>query len=225
VSKLLAIEKADVASRVVSFVALLSITILVGIFVFLILGTTRFHDVQGGVDNHTMDTCVDRFKGMLGSDLPTITDLYGINSFCYDHTASQLLVDEEIIKRDNYVFQRNENVVLLYMVVLITFGGVLLAGLQLYASYKLATTGHGDLAGGTEFTYSPQGASFRSSVVGLSILALSFAFFLVFVLYVYRFTDNSASQRQNATVQPQSAPAATLPTPQTGAPQNSTTPN
>ena len=46
-----------------------------------------------------------------------------------------------MIKRDNFVFQRNETVVLLYMVVLITFIGVLLAGLQLLASYKLATLG------------------------------------------------------------------------------------
>jgi hypothetical protein len=225
VSKLLGIEQADLASRGISLVALLSIIILVGIFVFLILGSTRFHDVQGGVDNHTMDTCVDRFKGVLGSNPPTIVDLYGINTFCYYHTGNQLQVDEEIIKRDNYVFQRNENVVLLYMVVLITFAGVLLAGLQLYASYKLATTGHGELTGGAEFAYSPQGVSFKSSVVGLSILAMSFAFFLVFVIYVYTFTDNSNSQRQNATVQTQSAPAPTPPPPQTGAPQNSTTPN
>ena len=223
-SKLLGIKRADVASRGVWFVALLSIMILVGIFVFLILGTTRFHDVQGGIDNHTMDTCVDKFKGVLGSNPPTITDLYGINQFCYLHTDYQLQADQAIIRRDNYVFQRNENVVLLYMVVLITFGGVLLAGLQLYASYRLATTGHGELAGGAEFAYSPQGASFKSSVVGLSILAMSFAFFLVFVIYVYTFTDNAKSQRQT-TVQSQSAPAPTPPPPQTGVPQNSTTPN
>jgi hypothetical protein len=224
VSKLLGIKRADIASRGVWFAALLSIMILVGIFIFLILGTTRFHDVQGGIDNHTMDTCVDKFKGVLGSNPPTITDLYGINQFCYLHTDYQLQADEAIIRRDNYVFQRNENVVLLYMVVLITFGGVLLAGLQLYASYQLATTGHGELAGGAELAYSPQGASFKSSVVGLSILAMSFAFFLVFVIYVYTFTDNSTSQRQT-TVQTQSAPAPTPPPPQTGTPQNSTTPN
>jgi len=77
--------------------------------------------------------------------------------------------------------------VLMYMVVLITFAGVFLAGVQLLASYKLASLGKGELAGGGEIQYSATGASFKSSVVGLVILALSFAFFLVFVFYVYTF--------------------------------------
>jgi hypothetical protein len=43
----------------------------------------------------------------------------------------------------------------------------------------------GELAGGGELTYSAGGASFKSPVIGLTILAMSFAFFMVFVIYVY----------------------------------------
>ena len=203
--------QSDVVPRIAAFAAFISIIVLIAVFVFLTLTTTRFQDIQGGIDNHTMETCVDKFMKLVSNGPSPISNLVGINSFCYAHSGDQLLIDEEMIKRDNYVFQRNENVVLLYMVVIITFAGVLLAGLQLYASYKLATAGRGELAGGAEITYSPQGASFKSSVVGLSILALSFAFFLVFVLYVYTFRDpqnqNASAPARPPTVAAQPAPS------------------
>jgi hypothetical protein len=186
-------------TRFATSAAIFSGLTILAVFLFLILGTTKFEKTQGGIDNNSMSECIDRYKEP-GSTQPKVMDLFGLNSFCFVHTANQLQVDEEIIKRDNFVFQRNENVVLLYMVVLITFTGVALAGMQLLASYKLASLGHGELAGGAEISYSSQGASFKSSVVGLGILAMSFAFFLVFVLYVYTFRNpNQEPQATNPT--------------------------
>jgi len=163
---------------------------LVAVFVILIFDTTKFDRSQNGVDGQSMRACVEANKALLGQTVIHYNDLISLDFFCYDLNGNQLRIDEEIIKRDNYIFQRNENVVLLYMVVLITFCGVFLAGMQLLASYRLATAGKGELAGGAEITYNSQGASFKSSVVGLSILAMSFAFFLVFVLYVYTFRND-----------------------------------
>src|SRR5205807_6747745 len=126
--------------------------------------------------------------------------LYDLNLFCYNSIGSQLKLDQEKIRRDSFVFQRNENVVLLYMVVLITISGIVLAGVQLLASYKLALIGRGELAGGaSEIGYSADNVSFKSSVIGLTILAMSFAFFLVFIMYVYDMREISSDGASHST--------------------------
>ena len=78
---------------------------------------------------------------------------------------------------------------MLWMVVSITIAGVILAGLQLWATYRLAAAGSGTLADGGEVTMEHNRLVVRSSVVGVIILALSFAFFALYVLYVYRLQD------------------------------------
>ncbi len=202
-------------ARLATYAGISSGVVLVAVFLYLVLASTRLQTNQGGVDNHTMNECIAQwYRPASGTGALQVRELADLNQFCFVHTANQLQVDEEMIKRDNYVFQRNETVVLLYMVVLITFVGVLLAGLQLLASYKLATLGRGELAGGAEISYSPQGASFKSSVVGLGILAMSFAFFLVFVLYVYTFRDPNQNSAAIPVLRPVPQPvqAANVPT-------------
>jgi hypothetical protein len=72
------------------------------------------------------------------------------------------------------------------MVVLITISGVALAGLQLAASYRLAVIRGTEFATASELVLNKSGdLVLKSSVTGLFILIISFAFFLVFVLYVY----------------------------------------
>jgi hypothetical protein len=167
--------------------------LLVLFFLYLMHDVRRIEIDQSNVDGQAVSACIEKHKPLLNVSNLTVDQLYRLNGFCYDTIGSQLKIDQEKIRRDNYIFQRNENVVLLYMVVLITLSGVALAGLQLFASYKLATAGRGELAGGGEISYSAQqGVSFKSSVVGLVILALSFAFFLVFIIYVYSFTGDSS---------------------------------
>jgi hypothetical protein len=160
-------------------------TVLLAVFIYLILSSNRIEQNVHGVNGTSIADCIEKFRS--GTDNKDVQVLSGLNNFCYYYVGYQLKADQEIIRRDNYLFQRNENVVLMYMVVLITFTGVFLAGVQLLASYKLASLGKGELVGGGEIQYSATGASFKSSVVGLVILALSFAFFLVFVFYVYTF--------------------------------------
>ena len=163
---------------------------LVLFFLHLMLEVGRIEIDRSNVDGHAVSACIEKQQSLLNVSNVTVDQLYRLNDFCYDTIGSQLKIDQEKIRRDNFLFQRKENVVLLYMVILITLSGVALAGLQLLASYKLAVVGRGELAGGGEVSYSAQqGVSFKSSVVGLMILALSFAFFLVFIVYVYSFTN------------------------------------
>ena len=187
--------------------------ILLAFFLYLIIAVGR---IDVGVPDHdAVATCIEKYKTATAATNVNVGTLYDLNGFCYDTILSQLRVDQEKIRRDNFVFQRNENIVLLYMVVLITISGVVLAGVQLLASYKLAVLGRGELAGGgSEINYSASNISFKSSVIGLTILAMSFAFFLVFVIYVYELRDITAG----APAAQISAPAPPAPPPLTLSP-------
>jgi sterol desaturase/sphingolipid hydroxylase (fatty acid hydroxylase superfamily) len=88
-----------------------------------------------------------------------------------------------------YANQLHQNSVIMWMVVAITLSGVILAGIQLWATYRLAQAGKGTIADGGEVMIEQNRLVVRSSVVGVVILALSFAFFAVYVLFVYRITD------------------------------------
>jgi hypothetical protein len=88
------------------------------------------------------------------------------------------------------------------MVVGITISGVLLAALQLLGSYKLAIIGRGDFSGNTEVSYSRDSIVFKSSIVGIAILALSFAFFAMFSLYLYPVIENTSPPVSPAKILP-----------------------
>jgi len=186
--------------------------ILLAFFLYLIVTVGR---IDTGVPGHdAVAVCIKKYRATTQATNVNVGVLYDLNGFCYDTIGSQLKIDQEKIRRDNFVFQRNENVVLLYMVVLITISGVVLAGVQLLASYKLALAGHGGLAGaGSEIHYSASSVSFKSSVIGLTILALSFAFFLVFVIYVYELRDISGTTPAAQTSTPPPPAPAPLPSP------------
>src|SRR5258708_1940899 len=113
--------------------------VLLAFFLYLIATVGR---IETAVPNHdAVAVCIEKHKTTTGVTTVSVGDLYGLNGFCYDTIGSQLKIDQEKIRRDNFLFQRNENVVLLYMVVLITISGVVLAGVQLLASYNLPVPG------------------------------------------------------------------------------------
>jgi hypothetical protein len=167
--------------------------VLLVFFLWLIVGVGRVE--TAAPDHGTVAVCIEKYKAQTAVTNVNVGALYDLNRFCYDSIGSQLNLDQEKIRRDSFVFQRNENIVLLYMVVLVTISGVVLAGVQLLASYKLALIGRGELAGGgSEIGYSTHNVSFKSSVIGLTILAMSFAFFLVFIVYVYDMQEISSER-------------------------------
>ncbi len=133
--------------------------------------------------------CIDRYapkNPQGGTAMPALWDAY---NFCHSVVATEFLTREQIIRNAGFADQRYENCVLLLMVVAITISGVVLAGLQLLGSYRLAKNGHGEFGGGGEASVSVHSVAVKSSVVGVLILAISFAFFLVFVVDVYTIRD------------------------------------
>jgi hypothetical protein len=166
-------------------------------------GAERSNPVRVG---ENLPSCMHQLYQFRSADNPDISELYQVFGLCYNSTIAQLVVEEEAVRRDNFVFQRAENVALLIMVITITLSGVVLAGLQLLGSYKLALARKGQLVDGGEASLKPDSIVVKSSVVGVVILAISFAFFMVFVVYVYTLRDDTAPG-------PGRSPTATQPSP------------
>jgi hypothetical protein len=106
---------------------------------------------------------------------------------CYSLLHTHELLKDFASRELNFLQQYRANGVLMWMVVVVTISGVLLAGLQLLAAYELARANRKFPMGNGEFSIKRDRVVLKSSIVGLFILVMSFAFFLVFVFYVYRF--------------------------------------
>ena len=75
------------------------------------------------------------------------------------------------------------------MVVAITVSGVVMSGLQLFMSYPLALSGHAAFDKDMEISIQKDRIALRSSMVGLAILVISLAFFVVYVKWIYTMTE------------------------------------
>ncbi len=109
-----------------------------------------------------------------------------ISNDCAERIRQQNFENDSLFKRLKFVQQVADGRVMLWLVVVITFSGVVLAGVQLLASYKLAVIGREAFGQSMELAVEKDKASLKSSVTGLFILAISFAFFLVFVHQIYK---------------------------------------
>lgn len=140
------------------------------------------------VNSDAMHACIARYSGSAGGASLDIEALDRFGTVCENILAGQFRLETLATGQRIYANQLYQNGVVMWMVVMITVSGVLLAGLQLWATYKLAMAGKGVMADGGEATVQHDKLVVKSSVVGVIILALSFAFFTVYVLYVYRIT-------------------------------------
>jgi hypothetical protein len=118
---------------------------------------------------------------------PTPDMLRHAREHCYSLIHAHGLLKDFALRELNFIQQYRANGVLMWMVVAVTLSGVLLAGLQLMASYELARTNRRSPVGNSEFLLKRDRVVLKSSITGLFILVMSFGFFLVFILYVYRF--------------------------------------
>src|ERR1041384_4219283 len=120
-------------------------------------------------------SCMDRYAASpIDDKAAQINLLWSVYQLCDAMTSRKLLYEEQVIRNENFVFQRYENTIIMLMVVSITISGVILAGLQLFASYKLASAGKAAFEQAGEVTLDSHSMAGKSSVVGAIILAISF---------------------------------------------------
>jgi hypothetical protein len=118
---------------------------------------------------------------------PKPETLREVVEYCYSSLYSQGLLNDFAVRELTYRQQYRANHVLMWLVVGVAISGVLLAGVQLLTSYRLASALNVLPTSDSEISLKHNQIALKSSVTGLAILVISFAFFLIFVLYIYRF--------------------------------------
>jgi hypothetical protein len=121
----------------------------------------------------------------LNPDKPSIELYRELSAHCYMQVRGEALLIDFNIRRLNLINQQIDGRVILWMVVAITISGIILAAFQLLAAFRLASAGKGELAQSQELTLEQNRISLKSSVTGLMIFVISFAFFMVYVVWVY----------------------------------------
>ena len=119
------------------------------------------------------------------------------SAVCYSQIHGQGLLNDFQIRRLKFLQQAYDERILLWMVVGITISGVILAALQLLASYHLALAGQGNLGDTGEVSLERSKISLKSSVTGLFILVFSLAFFTIFVFEIYKIKEIDADGRRS----------------------------
>jgi hypothetical protein len=117
--------------------------------------------------------------------------LQNTSALCFAKLQDQSYISIFDVNRSKYVEQNFEDRILLWMVVAITLSGVILSGLQLAASFRLAADGKAEFVRDSNITLQKDQLSVKSSVTGLLILLISLGFFIIYVKYVYKI-DNAS---------------------------------
>lgn len=140
-------------------------------------------------DNFDLQKCT------VGLNNGKITDFNSLNmasDLCYKNSYNQVLLRDFIIRRQRYTDQSYLDVVLLWMVVILTFSGVALSALQILISYRISKSGNAALPDTSEMSIERGKLTLRSSIVGLFTLALSLIFFIIYVYGVYTIKEGSS---------------------------------
>ena len=110
-------------------------------------------------------------------------------ALCGNEIYNTLYLHDFKIRREKFIRQELDERVTLWMVVAITMSGVVMSGLQLLLSYRLALSGHDEFDKDIEISIQKDRVALKSSVVGLAILVISLAFFMVYVKWIYTITE------------------------------------
>jgi hypothetical protein len=154
----------------------------------------------------SIEECITRQTAQLQGRSAEQAGVGNLEGVCFTILSDEQRIVHGQITNRIYATQIIHSHVLLVTVVIITLSGLVLATLQLWASYKLAVASHGALADGGDVTIEPGKVAVKSSVVGVIILAISLAFFGLFVTKVYpiqqviagKSTDTAAGSRTPA---------------------------
>jgi hypothetical protein len=131
------------------------------------------------------DSCEKEVRAEIHPEKVDLELLSAVMSLCLT-TKNKEDASAFEVNRSFYYEQNFEDRVIMWMVVAITMSGVVLAGLQLLASYNLALSGKGMLADGNEISIENSRLSVKSAVTGLMVLVISLAFFIIYVRDVYK---------------------------------------
>ncbi|SAK40307.1 hypothetical protein AWB75_00186 [Caballeronia catudaia] len=165
----------------------------------------------------TLNECYGRSFTRLGQSTADIDTLRQVSEFCYRESIYAYTRTEWEVRRGAYEQAQTQSDEILRLVVGMTWGGIILAGLQLAFVFALSWRERKLLTDATELTAETSRESsklyFKSSVAGLMILVITFAFFYLYIIDVYPVTDQSSrtdsgsSEAREGRVYPAATPA------------------
>jgi hypothetical protein len=133
--------------------------------------------------------CITYTLSVLKLSELSFPDYEKVWSLCGTEQYNKLYLHDFKIRREKFIRQELDERVTLAMVVAITISGVVMSGLQLFMSYRLALSGHAAFDKDMEISVQKDRIALRSSMVGLAILVISLAFFVVYVKWIYTITE------------------------------------
>jgi len=133
--------------------------------------------------------CIAYTLSVLKLSEMSFPDYERVWSLCGTEEFNRLYLHDFKIRREKFIRQELDERVTLAMVVAITVSGVVMSGLQLFMSYRLALSGHAAFDKDMEISIQKDRVALRSSMVGLAILVISLAFFVVYVKWIYTMTE------------------------------------
>jgi hypothetical protein len=153
-----------------------------------------------------MNTCINRVIEISKPSKMTFGLYEEIWRLCGNQLFNGLYLTDFGIRKEKFIRQELDERVNLWLVVAITLSGVLLAGIQLFLSYRLAIQGIGEFAKDSELAIQSRRISLRSSVTGLIILCLSLIFFMVYVYWIYSIREIPVGRPQDLLESSESGP-------------------
>ena len=133
----------------------------------------------------TVHDCIVETQSLSKVQINNLNDYIGLYNLCNDQIFRNYEYNDFAVRREKFVRQELDERVNLWLVVVITLSGVLLSAVQLLMSYKIALSGKEYWNSDATFAIKQGEMSFKSSVTGLAILAMSLAFFVVYVGWIY----------------------------------------
>jgi hypothetical protein len=176
--------------------------------------------LAGSPNDHAkaISACIDRTFERVNPPKVTAGLYERLWRLCSNEIFNDLFLEDFLIRREKFLRQYLDERVTLWLVVSITISGILLAAVQLFMSFKLASRGVGEFAKDSEFAIENTKLSIRSSITGAVILTLSLAFFMVYVIWIYTVREVPIEKPSNLqTPSEWLAPAAPENTTQSGA--------
>ena len=185
-------------SKILFMIAILLAASIIAFFLgYLIRSNLSIGENVSIANNHYIDSCIKEHMKIMPPMTNLIDSLSNLLSICSRQWHDEFLLDDFTIRRIKFLEQSRDGHVLLWVVVLITFSGVVLAAAQLAASYHLASAQKISANTESELTVEAGKISLKSSIVGLAILSLSLGFFTIFVTYVYPIKEINSPNKGN----------------------------
>jgi hypothetical protein len=141
-------------------------------------------------------SCINGTFKTIGIRTPDAVAYASVWKLCGEQIYNIDALNDFTIRREKFTQQELDERVILFLVVAITLSGVFLAGLQLLASYRLASRRRLKFTEDSTLSLEHDKVSLRSSVTGLMILIVSLGFFIIYVKWVYTIRETKAEAPQ-----------------------------